>query len=194
MLEAQIVNKVRRSAAFSGRNPQKPVFRHYRETLPDQRAASDAGGAGRRHQPGAGRLSFHQPAQAQLVPRGQELDFPVGRAMPAIIRERMRCARHRSEALRWRVAALISGNPEAMPAPLRLRLKEASRVQRLTVNRVRRREPAPSDYVPARDLELTKQKLLRWNLALVDGSRGSLYFATLLPNCCIVPLAGKATG
>jgi hypothetical protein len=46
-----------------------------------------------------------------------------------------------ADALRWRVAALISGNPEAMPAPLRLRLKEASRVQRLTVNRVRRREP-----------------------------------------------------
>jgi hypothetical protein len=46
-----------------------------------------------------------------------------------------------SEALRWRVALLISGNPEAMPTPLRLRLKEASRVQRLTVNRVRRREP-----------------------------------------------------
>jgi len=44
-----------------------------------------------------------------------------------------------AEALRWRVALLISGNPEAMPAPLRLRLKEASRVQRLTVNRVRRR-------------------------------------------------------
>lgn len=46
-----------------------------------------------------------------------------------------------ADALRWRVAALISGDPEAMPAPLRLRLKEASRVQRLTVNRVRRREP-----------------------------------------------------
>jgi hypothetical protein len=46
-----------------------------------------------------------------------------------------------ADALRWRIAALISGNPEATPAPLRLRLKEASRVQRLTVNRVRRREP-----------------------------------------------------
>jgi hypothetical protein len=44
-----------------------------------------------------------------------------------------------AEALRWRVALLISGKPDAMPAPLRLRLKEASRVQRLTVNRVRRR-------------------------------------------------------
>ena len=46
-----------------------------------------------------------------------------------------------AEALRWRVAGMISGNRDAMPAPLRLRLKEASRVQRLTVNRVRRREP-----------------------------------------------------
>jgi hypothetical protein len=46
-----------------------------------------------------------------------------------------------AEALRWRVAALISGDHEAMAAPMRLRLKEASRVQRLTVNRVRRREP-----------------------------------------------------
>jgi len=46
-----------------------------------------------------------------------------------------------SEALRWRVAALISGNPDAMASPLRLRLKEASRTQRLTVNRVRRRAP-----------------------------------------------------
>src|SRR5579872_2494196 len=41
-----------------------------------------------------------------------------------------------AEALRWRVAALISG--DAIATPLRLRLKEASRVQRLTVNRVRR--------------------------------------------------------
>jgi hypothetical protein len=46
-----------------------------------------------------------------------------------------------ADALRWRVAALISGHPEAMPTQLRLRRKEASRVQRLTVNRVRRREP-----------------------------------------------------
>src|SRR5271167_3375547 len=45
-----------------------------------------------------------------------------------------------AEALRQRVGALLSENPDAMPAP-RLRLKEASRVQRLTVNRVRRREP-----------------------------------------------------
>ena len=43
-----------------------------------------------------------------------------------------------SEALRWRMSSMISGNREALP--LRLRLKEASRVQRLTVNRVRRRE------------------------------------------------------
>jgi|SRR5271170_6519474 hypothetical protein len=54
-----------------------------------------------------------------------------------------------AEALRWRVAALISGNPEAMPAPLRLRLKEASRVQRLTVNRVRRRTPRHPRIRPA---------------------------------------------
>ena len=46
-----------------------------------------------------------------------------------------------AEALRWRVATIISGNPETLPPPLRLRLKEASRVQRLTVNRVRRRAP-----------------------------------------------------
>lgn len=45
-----------------------------------------------------------------------------------------------AEALRWRMSSMISGNPETLPAPLRLRLKEASRVQRLTVNRVRRRE------------------------------------------------------
>jgi len=55
-----------------------------------------------------------------------------------------------AEALRWRVAALISGNPEAMPAPLRLRLKEASRVQRLTVNRVRRRTPRTARLNAAR--------------------------------------------
>jgi hypothetical protein len=45
-----------------------------------------------------------------------------------------------TEALRWRIGAMISGSPDALPAPLRLRLKEASRVQRLTVNRVRRRD------------------------------------------------------
>lgn len=45
-----------------------------------------------------------------------------------------------AEALRWRIGSMISGAPEALPAPLRLRLKEASRVQRLTVNRVRRRD------------------------------------------------------
>jgi hypothetical protein len=58
-----------------------------------------------------------------------------------------------SEALRWRVAALISGNPDAMPSPLRLRLKEASRVQRLTVNRVRRRAPRHLRMRPAQTKE-----------------------------------------
>ena len=44
------------------------------------------------------------------------------------------------DALRWRLQALTSGAPTGTRmAPLRLRLKEASRVQRLTVNRVRRR-------------------------------------------------------
>ena len=44
------------------------------------------------------------------------------------------------DALRWRLQALVSGTePGTRIAPLRLRLKEASRVQRLTVNRVRRR-------------------------------------------------------
>lgn len=48
-----------------------------------------------------------------------------------------------TEALRWRLRALVSDdNKEARVAPLRLRLKEASRVQRLTVNRVRRRRKA----------------------------------------------------
>jgi len=46
-----------------------------------------------------------------------------------------------AEALRWRVATLISGSADALVAPLRLRLKEASRVQHMTVNRVRHREP-----------------------------------------------------
>ena len=58
-----------------------------------------------------------------------------------------------SEALRWRVASLISGNPDAMPSPLRLRLKEASRVQRLTVNRVRRRVPRHLRMRPAQTKE-----------------------------------------
>ena len=45
-----------------------------------------------------------------------------------------------AEALRWRLRALVSATgPNARIAPQRLRLKEASRVQRLTVNRVRRR-------------------------------------------------------
>ncbi|HUY28141.1 MAG TPA: hypothetical protein VMV27_12035 [Candidatus Binataceae bacterium] len=45
-----------------------------------------------------------------------------------------------AEALRWRLRGLVSGDSAmARIAPLRLRLKEASRVQRLTVNRVRRR-------------------------------------------------------
>ncbi len=45
-----------------------------------------------------------------------------------------------AEALRWRLRAMVSGNDTgARVAPLRLRLKEASRVQRLTVNRIRRR-------------------------------------------------------
>jgi len=48
-----------------------------------------------------------------------------------------------AEALRWRLRALISGDSAApLVAPLRLRLKEASRMQRLTVNRVRRRRKA----------------------------------------------------
>lgn len=48
-----------------------------------------------------------------------------------------------AEALRWRLRSLVSGDSSgARVAPLRLRLKEASRVQRLTVNRVRRRRKA----------------------------------------------------
>ncbi len=44
-------------------------------------------------------------------------------------------------ALRWRLNALVTGAiPGARLTPLRLRLKEASRMQRLTVNRVRRRD------------------------------------------------------
>jgi hypothetical protein len=43
-----------------------------------------------------------------------------------------------SEGLRWRLSELVAGRGGS---PLRLRLKEASRMQRLTVNRVRRRDP-----------------------------------------------------
>ena len=43
-----------------------------------------------------------------------------------------------AEGLRWRLSELIAGRGGS---PLRLRLKEASRMQRLTVNRVRRRDP-----------------------------------------------------
>ncbi len=46
------------------------------------------------------------------------------------------------EALRWRIGALISGTPAAARiARFHLRLKGASRVQCLTVNRIRRRRP-----------------------------------------------------
>jgi hypothetical protein len=44
------------------------------------------------------------------------------------------------EALRWRIGGLVSQtSAETRVAPFKLRLKEAGRVQRLTVNRVRRR-------------------------------------------------------
>jgi hypothetical protein len=43
-----------------------------------------------------------------------------------------------AEGLRWRLSELAAGRGGS---PLRLRLKEASRMQRLTVNRVRRRDP-----------------------------------------------------
>jgi hypothetical protein len=43
-----------------------------------------------------------------------------------------------SDGLRWRLSELVSGRGGS---PMRLRLKEASRMQRLTVNRVRRRDP-----------------------------------------------------
>jgi hypothetical protein len=43
-----------------------------------------------------------------------------------------------AEGLRLRLSELIAGRGGS---PLRLRLKEASRMQRLTVNRVRRRDP-----------------------------------------------------
>ena len=42
-----------------------------------------------------------------------------------------------SHGLRWRLSELMAGRGGT---PLRLRLKEASRMQRLTVNRVRRRD------------------------------------------------------
>jgi len=44
-----------------------------------------------------------------------------------------------AQALRWRLSELVAGRGNA--TPMRLRLKEASRMQRLTVNRVRRRDP-----------------------------------------------------
>ncbi len=43
-----------------------------------------------------------------------------------------------TEGLRWRLSELVQGRAGT---PMRLRLKEASRMQRLTVNRVRRRDP-----------------------------------------------------
>ncbi len=43
-----------------------------------------------------------------------------------------------AKGLRWRLSELVAGRGGN---PLRLRLKEASRMQRLTVNRVRRRDP-----------------------------------------------------
>jgi hypothetical protein len=43
-----------------------------------------------------------------------------------------------ADGLRWRLSELTQGRGGA---PMRLRLKEASRMQRLTVNRVRRRDP-----------------------------------------------------
>lgn len=43
-----------------------------------------------------------------------------------------------AQNLRWRLSELVAGRGGS---PLRLRLKEASRMQRLTVNRVRRRDP-----------------------------------------------------
>jgi len=43
-----------------------------------------------------------------------------------------------AEGLRFRLSELVAGRGGT---PLRLRLKEASRMQRLTVNRVRRRDP-----------------------------------------------------
>src|ERR1700685_4851912 len=43
-----------------------------------------------------------------------------------------------AEGLRWRLSELVACRGGT---PLRLRLKEASRMQRLTVNRVRRRDP-----------------------------------------------------
>lgn len=43
-----------------------------------------------------------------------------------------------ARGLRWRLSELVAGRGGT---PLRLRLKEASRMQRLTVNRVRRRDP-----------------------------------------------------
>jgi hypothetical protein len=42
-----------------------------------------------------------------------------------------------AKGLRWRLSELVAGRGGS---PLRLRLKEASRMQRLTVNRVRRRD------------------------------------------------------
>ena len=43
-----------------------------------------------------------------------------------------------AKSLRWRLSELVAGRAGS---PLRLRLKEASRIQRLTINRPRRRDP-----------------------------------------------------
>jgi len=54
-------------------------------------------------------------------------------------------------ALRWRLQGMVSDDP-ATPrvAPMRLRLKEASRIQRLTANRVRRRNRRPRPVTQSR--------------------------------------------
>ena len=53
-----------------------------------------------------------------------------------------------ARGLRWRLSELVAGRGGG---PLRLRLKEASRIQRLTVNRPRRRNPRRMHRVnPAR--------------------------------------------
>ena len=93
---------------------------------------------------------FHHSEQTArkrgpVSPRPWSGSFAAGRKVSARVRECVRRARDRRRRLcDGAYARLFSGdNKEARVAPLRLRLKEASRVQRLTVNRVRRRRKKP---------------------------------------------------
>ena len=122
------------------------------------------------------------PRKRELILRGQELDFPVRRAMPALIRERLRCARDRCRcaAMAGRCPNLRQSRCDAGTAAAALERSEPRPTPDRQSSTSSRATPQSNSRGRRADLGLTRQHLRRTSRSLIAVARFSL-FQTLLP-------------